>query len=274
MWTERGARVGLIAAAQLVEMREAEAAAALLEPLLAQRLPTPSSQPALRSAIARIYLQGGLLSRARAHFTVIEQDGDVPVEAKTFNSALLSAAEGEWETCQTLLDTLRADEGEDHTGWRPGVGPPPGAQKKGGGAPASPPSRRRITWRLRFLRKVGSARRSACLRKSAPRVPQASRVRNRSFSTYVRCAACSLVQLLTRRSYSVRATERNGRREEAGPARPCGQVERRRPTGGVFEDARELRGGCSEMYFHDAHSLYICQCAPAAFVSNDPCCVS
>jgi hypothetical protein len=121
MWTERGARVGLIAAAQLVEMREAEAAAALLEPLLAQLLPTPSSQPALRSAIARIYLQGGLLSRARAHFTVIEQDGDVPVEAKTFNSALLSAAEGEWETCQTLLDTLRADEGEDHTGWRPGV---------------------------------------------------------------------------------------------------------------------------------------------------------
>jgi hypothetical protein len=116
MWKERGARVGLIIAAQLVEMREVEAAGTLLEPLLEH--PANASQLALRSAIGRVYLQGGLLGAARRHFAVIEADAAVGAEAKAFNRALLCAADGEWEACRVALDTLRTD---DDAGWKEGV---------------------------------------------------------------------------------------------------------------------------------------------------------
>jgi tetratricopeptide (TPR) repeat protein len=136
MWRERGARLGLIIASEMVEMKEYEAAAGLLEPLLAwnadvnvnaknettpgsgsdtagalqsttSTVDTVSSQPALRSAIARIYLQAGMLARARAHFGIIEQDPDVGVDAKAFNGALLAAAEGDWDKVAELLQGVR-----------------------------------------------------------------------------------------------------------------------------------------------------------------------
>jgi len=62
MWQERGARVCLIMASQLIEMKDFAAAAHLLEPL-ARQGPNVSTS-ALRSSIARIYLQGGYLAKA------------------------------------------------------------------------------------------------------------------------------------------------------------------------------------------------------------------
>ncbi|KAI0642124.1 hypothetical protein C8Q79DRAFT_918591 [Trametes meyenii] len=94
MWAERGARVGLIMASQLVEMRDYTAAAKLLEPLCLQ--PHGVSSPALRSAVARVYLQGGYVAQAAAHLAAVAADPTATPAQKGTNAALFAAAEGDW----------------------------------------------------------------------------------------------------------------------------------------------------------------------------------
>jgi tetratricopeptide (TPR) repeat protein len=106
MWIERAARVGLILASALVDMKEHEAAIALLEPLLKQSTPSSTSMPELKSAIARIKLQAGLVQDARETFKEIEADEGVSSDAKDFNTAILASAEGEWEVCAEILARL------------------------------------------------------------------------------------------------------------------------------------------------------------------------
>jgi hypothetical protein len=67
MWLERAARMCLIIASQMIEMKDLTAATKLLEPLFAQRTGQQPS-PAIRSAVGRIYLQSGYLTQAAAHF--------------------------------------------------------------------------------------------------------------------------------------------------------------------------------------------------------------
>ena len=127
MWKERGARVALILASQMVEMKvyiyiyifilknliigpyliqELSAAVKLLEPLASQ----PEASPALRSSIARIYLQGGYFPAARTHFAAVEADSDVDEHLKKMNRALFAAAEGEWTSAtDTLREILEKD---------------------------------------------------------------------------------------------------------------------------------------------------------------------
>lgn len=109
MWKERGARVALILATQMVEMQvrhflgpviaslpcaqEMTAAARLIEPLCLQ---DGVSSPPLRSAVARIYLQGGDIPLAARHFAAVEADPAASTALKTMNAALLAAAEGNW----------------------------------------------------------------------------------------------------------------------------------------------------------------------------------
>ncbi|KAH7908934.1 hypothetical protein BJ138DRAFT_1067966 [Hygrophoropsis aurantiaca] len=133
MWLERAARVCLIIASQLVEMKEYTAATTLLEPLCTQVPPltdtspssvtsqsqsqppsTPTPQapltsPYIRSAIARIHLQSGYIGRAASvdgaatpvggaahHFAIVAADPTAPQTLKDMNAALLASAEGEW----------------------------------------------------------------------------------------------------------------------------------------------------------------------------------
>ncbi|KJA28064.1 hypothetical protein HYPSUDRAFT_62454 [Hypholoma sublateritium FD-334 SS-4] len=98
MWKERGARVALILATQMVEMQEMTAAARLIEPLCLQ---DGVSSPALRSAVARIYLQGGNIPLAARHFAAVEADPAASPALKTMNAALLAAAEGDWTEART-----------------------------------------------------------------------------------------------------------------------------------------------------------------------------
>ena len=109
MWKERGARVALILATQMVDMQvrslpapvltslpcvqEMTAAARLIEPLCFQ---DGVSSPPLRSAVARIYLQGGNIPLAARHFAAVEADPTALPALKTMNAALLAAAEGDW----------------------------------------------------------------------------------------------------------------------------------------------------------------------------------
>ncbi|KAG1740064.1 hypothetical protein EDB19DRAFT_1895431 [Suillus lakei] len=105
MWLERAARMCLIIASQMIEMRDFTAATKLLEPLFAQRTGQQPS-PAIRSAVGRIYLQSGYLTQAAAHFAAVEGDASVPQTLKDMNAALLACAEGNWARADELLRTL------------------------------------------------------------------------------------------------------------------------------------------------------------------------
>ncbi|KAL5492373.1 hypothetical protein ACEPAI_3820 [Sanghuangporus weigelae] len=114
MWMERGARMALIVASQLVEMKDYTAATTLLEPLSLTGSSPPS--PTLRSAIARIYLQGGNLAAAQAHFDAVDADPDAEASLKMTNAVIRAAALGDWvqaaEHARSLLDTDAEREGD------------------------------------------------------------------------------------------------------------------------------------------------------------------
>jgi tetratricopeptide (TPR) repeat protein len=105
MWLERAARMCLIIASQMIEMKDFTAATKLLEPLFAQRTGQQPS-PAIRSAVGRIYLQSGYLTQAAAHFAAVDGDAGAPQTLKDMNAALLACAEGNWTRADELLRAL------------------------------------------------------------------------------------------------------------------------------------------------------------------------
>jgi len=111
MWKERGARICLIIASQFMEMKDFAAAAKLLEPLCEQ---SEVTSPALRSAVARIYLQSGNLAMAAHHFTLVSEDADTALSIRNMNAALLTAAEGDWAQASEILHTLVLAENPDN----------------------------------------------------------------------------------------------------------------------------------------------------------------
>ncbi|KAJ6581568.1 hypothetical protein B0H19DRAFT_930624 [Mycena capillaripes] len=111
MWKERGARICLIIASQFMEMKDFAAAAKLLEPLCDQGDVT---SPALRSAVARIYLQSGNLGMAAHHFTIVAEDSTAAPAMKDMNAALLAAAEGDWEHASEILNSNILTENADN----------------------------------------------------------------------------------------------------------------------------------------------------------------
>ncbi|KXN87417.1 Trafficking protein particle complex subunit 12 [Leucoagaricus sp. SymC.cos] len=117
MWKERGARISLILASQLVEMKDFTAATRLLEPLCTQRphnsRESTITNPTLRSAIARIFIQGGNVQLAAHHFGIVAQDPTADESLKRLNEAILCAAEGEWDRSVELLKGL-IEEDEDN----------------------------------------------------------------------------------------------------------------------------------------------------------------
>ncbi|KAL0575186.1 hypothetical protein V5O48_006780 [Marasmius crinis-equi] len=134
MWKERGARICLIIASQLMEMKvpfppslsnefphstvavfqEFGAACKLLESLLNQEYESSDlSSPALRSAIARIYLQSGHLSMAKKHIDLVDKDTSVEQTVKDMNRAFLASANGDWETASRVLQRILEGDAEN-----------------------------------------------------------------------------------------------------------------------------------------------------------------
>ncbi|KAF8892259.1 hypothetical protein BD779DRAFT_1610380 [Infundibulicybe gibba] len=99
MWKERGARLCLIIASQMVEMKEFTAAAKLLTPLCRQGDAATAS--ALHSSIGRVYLQGGDVGMARKHFQ--EALTNASAEQRNMDTALLASAAGEWQQATEIL---------------------------------------------------------------------------------------------------------------------------------------------------------------------------
>ncbi|KAF8845121.1 hypothetical protein BDN67DRAFT_1007487 [Paxillus ammoniavirescens] len=116
MWLERAARLCLILASQMIEMKDYQAAINLLSPLCTHRtppafIPTPSA--ALHSALGRVYLLSGNLSKAAEHFEVVastaRKTGD-EMETVAMNTALLSVALGDWTQAEEVLTKVVMDE--------------------------------------------------------------------------------------------------------------------------------------------------------------------
>ncbi|KAH9940845.1 uncharacterized protein BXZ73DRAFT_88548 [Epithele typhae] len=110
MWTERGARVALIVASQLVEMKDFAAAARTLEPLCEQRDASgaPLASPALRSALARVHLQSGNAAAAAPHLAALAADPTLDPAQRASNAALAAAAAGDWPRAEAELRALLA----------------------------------------------------------------------------------------------------------------------------------------------------------------------
>ncbi|KII85920.1 hypothetical protein PLICRDRAFT_115093 [Plicaturopsis crispa FD-325 SS-3] len=108
MWQERGSRVCLIIASQLMEMKDFSAAASILEPLCKQGPDVFCAE--LRSSIARIYLQSGHLSMASKHFAAVAEHPDTDNSTKAMNTALLASAQGDWPAASTTLKALLQDD--------------------------------------------------------------------------------------------------------------------------------------------------------------------
>ncbi|KAJ7577038.1 hypothetical protein C8J56DRAFT_972177 [Mycena floridula] len=105
MWKERGSRICLILASQMVEMKDYLAAAKILEPLCEQDGVT---SPLLRSAVARIYLQGGYLKKASNHFAAVAADPTTDPATNAMNEALMASAAGDWERTTKILEGVLA----------------------------------------------------------------------------------------------------------------------------------------------------------------------
>lgn len=112
MWKERGARLCLIIASEMVEIKEFTAAARLLEPLCDQGDGTTS--PALRSSVARIYLQGGNVGMASKHFKQVAEDPTAEETLKQMNAALLACAVGDWEEASATLKAILERDAENY----------------------------------------------------------------------------------------------------------------------------------------------------------------
>ncbi|KIJ55357.1 hypothetical protein M422DRAFT_220011 [Sphaerobolus stellatus SS14] len=101
-WKERGTRVSLTIASQLIEMKDITAAARLLEPLCQNG----NGSPALLSAIARIYLQGGHLAGASRYFAMVDVHPETDAITKEMNKALEAVALGGWDVAIQALRSV------------------------------------------------------------------------------------------------------------------------------------------------------------------------
>ena len=85
-------------------LQDFAAAAKILEPLCLQNGNVTS--PPLRSAVARIYLQGGYVAMAAKHFAAVAEDPTADPVQKIMNAALFASAEGDWERATAELQKI------------------------------------------------------------------------------------------------------------------------------------------------------------------------
>lgn len=118
MWLERAARVCLMIASQLVEMKDYHSATKLLEPLCTQHLspsgpPTPS--PSIHSAVGRIYLLSGNMQKATEHFRIVASCPDAGDGAIAMNTALMCSAVGDWSRAEAALREVLEYDPQNYT---------------------------------------------------------------------------------------------------------------------------------------------------------------
>ena len=93
-------------------LQDYTAAARLLESLCKQD--DGVSSPHLRSAVARIYLQGGHIAMATKHFTAVMQDPSADPSLRAMNAGLLAVAEGDWERATNTFRQILQNDSENY----------------------------------------------------------------------------------------------------------------------------------------------------------------
>ena len=83
----------------------------MLEPLCVQKDGVTS--PALRSAVARVYLQGGHVAMAAKHLAAVADDPTADPSQKAMNAALFASAEGDWLRAEKELRHVLAVDAEN-----------------------------------------------------------------------------------------------------------------------------------------------------------------
>ena len=83
----------------------------MLEPLCVQKDGVTS--PALRSAVARVYLQGGYIAMAAGHLAAVAEDPTADPVQKAMNAALFASAEGDWARAEAELRGMLAADPEN-----------------------------------------------------------------------------------------------------------------------------------------------------------------
>ncbi len=94
------------------------AATKLLEPLCNQPPSSPTgsnpiTNPTLRSAVARIYLQGGNVQLAAHHFSLVAQDSTTDEALKKVNEAIMGAVDGDWDKSVDVWKDLIEQDSEN-----------------------------------------------------------------------------------------------------------------------------------------------------------------
>ncbi|KAL4065832.1 hypothetical protein J3A83DRAFT_4098750 [Scleroderma citrinum] len=120
MWLERAARVCLMIASQLVEMKDYHAAIKLLEPLCMQRLsPSPSgpltASHSIHSAVGRVHLLSGNLQKAAEHFGIVASCVDAGESTVAMNTALMCSATGDWSHAEAALKKVLEHDPQNYT---------------------------------------------------------------------------------------------------------------------------------------------------------------
>ncbi|KAG8802758.1 hypothetical protein FRC17_006346 [Serendipita sp. 399] len=105
LWVDKAARVGVVLASQLVEMKQYTTATRLLEGLAASR----SSPPQLRTLLALIYLQIGDLGAASTQIEDLYAREDIDPDILVSTSILKAVFLGEWDTAISLIHQRRND---------------------------------------------------------------------------------------------------------------------------------------------------------------------
>lgn len=104
-----------------LNIQDYTAATSLISSLLHSQPSTyansPSSNPSLRSALARVYLLAGDLASSQEHFALVEADPDADSALKKVNNVVWAAAKGEWERAEEIgRDVLGDLSGSEGTG--------------------------------------------------------------------------------------------------------------------------------------------------------------
>ncbi|KAG8842671.1 hypothetical protein FRB91_004000, partial [Serendipita sp. 411] len=108
-WVDKAARVGIVLASQLVEMKQYTTATRLLEGLVASQ----SSPPQLRTLLALIYLQIGDFGAASVHIENIHARDNFSPDLVTSTDIFKAVFLGEWDTAIDLIQQRRNDPGSE-----------------------------------------------------------------------------------------------------------------------------------------------------------------
>jgi len=111
LWKERGSRIGLLIASQLLEMQDFRGAQKILDGLAPAS--GAGSSAKLLSALGRLKLEAGDITTAATYFNQSAIQSDATPQSRDTDAALLATAKGDWTGALALLEGVVRDHPDD-----------------------------------------------------------------------------------------------------------------------------------------------------------------